>query len=143
MSKWLTRIIVQNAFYQRMANLAKRIKLGKKQVSLYYAIAIFEKLWNDEILDRANGVAFSFALAVFPAIIFLFTLVPYIQYFVPDINNDQIIGFMANLLPENLYAVADTTIHDIINKERGDYSLWFCIYTHLINQRNDLADECL
>ncbi len=134
MSKWLTRIIVQNAFYQRMANLAKRIKLGKKQVSLYYAIAIFfEKLWNDEILDRANGVAFSFALAVFPAIIFLFTLVPYIQYFVPDINNDQIIGFMANLLPENLYAVADTTIHDIINKERGGLLSFGFVFTLILS----------
>lgn len=134
MTKWLTHIILKNAFYQRMVGLAKQIKLGKNQVSLYTAVAIFlEKLWNDEILDRANGVAFSFTVAIFPAIIFLFTLVPYLQYFFPEVNNDQIIGFMENILPETLYAAADTTIHDIINKPRGGLLSFGFIFTLILS----------
>lgn len=98
----------------------QRIKIGKDKIGLYDAIIIFlTKMSNDEILDRANGVAFSFTMAIFPAIIFLFTLTPYIQNFFPDLTNDEIIGFLENILPANLYAAAETTIHDIISKERG------------------------
>jgi membrane protein len=42
-------------------------------VSLYKIIKLFVRdLTENEILIRANGVAFSFILAIFPAIIFLF-----------------------------------------------------------------------
>jgi len=96
------------------------MKLGKDKVGLYDAIVIFiKKISNDEILDRANGVAFSFTLAIFPAIIFLFTLVPFIGTFYPEVTTDVIIEFMEDMMPETLYAAADTTIHDIISRKRG------------------------
>ena len=74
---------------------------------------------SNELLDRTNGVAYSFTVAIFPGIIFLFTLTPYIQNFFPEITNDDIIHFLENLLPQNLYLAAETTITDIIGKQRG------------------------
>jgi len=98
----------------------QRIKVGKVKVGLYDAIVIFvQKMSNDRLTARANAVAFSFTTAIFPAIIFIFTLTPYIQNFFPEVTNEEIIGFLENILPETLYSAADTTIHDIINKQRG------------------------
>lgn len=116
----LLSIILNNPVYQRFIDLLQRIKVGKAKVGLYDAIVIFlRKMSDDNLMSRANSVAFSFTMAIFPAIIFLFTLTPYIQNFFPDVTNDEIIGFLENILPANLYAAADSTIHDIINKQRG------------------------
>jgi len=116
----LINIILENPLYLRLIAFLQRMKLGKDKVGLYDAIVIFiKKISNDEILDRANGVAFSFTLAIFPAIIFLFTLVPFIGTFYPEVTTDVIIEFMEDMMPETLYAAADTTIHDIISRKRG------------------------
>ena len=112
--------IFKNPLYLRFVALLQRIKLGKNKVGLYDAVVIFiNKMQSDELLDRANGVAFSFTMAIFPAIIFLFTLTPYIQEFFPAVDNHEIIGFLKTILPDNLYTAAESTISDIISKQRG------------------------
>lgn len=112
--------IFKNSLYLRLIALLQRIKLGKSKVGLYDAIVIFlQKMYNDELLERANGVAFSFTMAIFPAIIFLFTLTPFIQNFFPAVDNHEIIGFLKTILPDTLYQAAETTITDIISKQRG------------------------
>lgn len=116
----LLNIIFRNRYYLKLIDIIQKVKLGKDKIGLYDAIIIFlQKMRDDKLIIRANGVAFSFTLAIFPAIIFIFTLTPYIQNFFPEVTNDEIIGFLENLLPANLYAAADSTIHDIINKQRG------------------------
>uniref|UniRef100_UPI00404760FC YihY/virulence factor BrkB family protein n=1 Tax=Roseivirga sp. TaxID=1964215 RepID=UPI00404760FC len=120
MKNRILHLIFENKLYLQLVAFLQRIKIGKDKIGLYDAIIIFlTKMSNDEILERANGVAFSFTMAIFPAIIFLFTLTPYIQNFFPDLTNNEIIGFLENILPANLYAAAETTIHDIISKQRG------------------------
>jgi membrane protein len=120
MKNKILSLIFKNKLYLQLVAFLQKIKIGKDKIGLYDAIVIFlSKMSNDEILDRANGVAFSFTMAIFPAIIFLFTLTPYIQNFVPDLTNDEIIGFLEDILPANLYSTAETTIHDIISKQRG------------------------
>jgi membrane protein len=120
MKNKILNLIFKNKLYLQLVAFLQKIKIGKEKIGLYDAIVIFlSKMSNDEILDRANGVAFSFTMAIFPAIIFLFTLTPYIQNFIPDLTNDEIIGFLENILPANLYSTAETTIHDIISKQRG------------------------
>lgn len=112
--------IFKNPLYLRFVALLQRVKLGKNKVGLYDAVVIFlQKMNNDELLARANAVAFSFTMAIFPAIIFLFTLTPYIQNFFPAVDNHEIIGFLKTILPTNLYEAAETTITDIIEKQRG------------------------
>ena len=116
----LLNYIFKNAVYLRLVALLQRVKLGRNKVGLYDAVVIFlQKMYNDELLDRANAVAFSFTMAIFPAIIFLFTLTPYIQEFFPAVDNHEIIGFLKTILPGNLYLAAETTITDIIGKQRG------------------------
>jgi membrane protein len=77
---------------------------------------LIEKILLYNIDQRATAVAYNFTLAVFPAILFLFTLIPYI----PIQNMEvQIMGFMHDAIPEPLYDFAATTIYDIINRKQG------------------------
>jgi membrane protein len=89
-------------------------------VSLYKIIKLFVRdLTENEILIRANGVAFSFILAIFPAIIFLFTLIPYITQYIPEVNTESIMAFLADMMPSSMYDVTATTVQDIISNQRG------------------------
>jgi membrane protein len=89
-------------------------------VSLYKIIKLFIRdLTQNEILIRANGVAFSFILAIFPAIIFLFTLIPYITQLIPEVNTQSIMAFLAEMMPASMYDVIASTVHDIISNQRG------------------------
>lgn len=113
---WLER----QPLFKRFISVLQHIKLGKHKTGLYEAIIIFlKKMSNPIILDRTNAVSYSFTVAIFPGIIFLFTLTPYIQNFFPEITNEDIILFLENLLPENLYLAAEATITDIIGQQRG------------------------
>jgi membrane protein len=101
----------------------RNIRFKKHEnVSLYKIFKNFLKnLREDEISDRANGVAFNFILATFPAIIFLFTLIPYVTAYFPEITRDSIMGFIrdSELLPASMYDVVATTIMDIVSNQRG------------------------
>jgi membrane protein len=61
-------------------------------------------------------MAYNFTLSIFPAIIFLFTLIPYIggQDF-----NQNIIDFLRDFMPPEMFNAAEGTINDIVNKPRG------------------------
>ncbi|GCC50828.1 YihY/virulence factor BrkB family protein [Chryseotalea sanaruensis] len=106
---------------QRFVDLLRRVHMSKKrQVSLYSVIKIFFKnIKEDDILDRANGVAYNFILAIFPTIIFLFTLIPYISSVIPDVNTNSIMEFLGSMMPQSMYEVVASTIEDIIGNSRG------------------------
>jgi len=101
----------------------KKIKIkgrGNHHLSLYKFIKLF--LFNideDEVLDRANGVAYNFILAIFPTIIFLFTLIPYISTYFPTITTEGIMTFLSDYMPPSLYESAASTVTDIVSKQRG------------------------
>jgi membrane protein len=101
-------------------------------ISLYKIFKCFLKnLREDEIMDRANGVAFNFILATFPAIIFLFTLIPYVSDYFPQINQESILRFIYHIMPQTMYEVASTTVLDIVSKERGGlltFGFFFAMY---------------
>jgi membrane protein len=91
-----------------------------EEVSFYKIFKVFiRNLEEDEIMDRANGVAFNFILATFPAIIFLFTLIPYVTAYFPEINTESIMLFMKDLVPSDTYEVVSTTVFDIVSNQRG------------------------
>jgi membrane protein len=101
----------------------RKIRFKKHEdVSMYRIFKCFlRNLRDDEITDRANGVAFNFILATFPAIIFLFTLIPYVTAYFPDITQESIMGFIrdSNLMPGHMYEVAAGTVMDIVSNQRG------------------------
>jgi len=99
----------------------RKIKFPQwNNVSLYKIIKLFIRdLMQNEILIRANGVAFSFILSIFPAIIFLFTLIPYVTQYIPEVNTQSIMQFLAGMMPASMYDVIASTVQDIISNQRG------------------------
>ena len=99
----------------------KKIKFKKyDNLSLYRFLKIFlHNIHEDEIMNRANGVAYNFVLAIFPLVIFLFTLIPYITTYFPDVNQHSIMEFLGDLMPTSMYEVISSTVLDIVSNQRG------------------------
>lgn len=93
-------------------------------VSLYDVLVLLvRKLLIYDIDQRASAVAYSFTLASFPAVIALFTVIPYIPVEGLDV---QIMEFLERVMPEGIFADASATIFDIVSKPRsGILSLGF------------------
>jgi len=74
---------------------------------------------------RAEATAFNFFLALFPFIIFLFTLIPYIP-----INNFQetLMSLFEDFIPADTYGMVESTITDIVLRQNtGLLSLSFVL----------------
>lgn len=107
--------------FQSVISWLKRVKLRRRDnLSLYEIVRIFlEKLSQDEIIERANGVAFNFTLAIFPGVIFLFTLIPFLHQLIPEVSQENIMEFISNFMPPEMYSTVFVTVDDIVNNARG------------------------
>jgi membrane protein len=106
-------------FWERILVRAKKITFpGLDGMALYDVMVFFWKSIVDGALStRASAIAFSFFMALFPAIIFLFTLIPYIP-----IENFQTELFLLikDMVPENAFRAIEETVQDILTQQRGD-----------------------
>ena len=65
---------------------------------------------------RASSIAYNFFLALFPMIIFIFTIIPYIPlHNLPNLLMDNLRTFF----PEHVFKTVQSTIEDIIRRPRG------------------------
>jgi len=90
---------------------------GLGGLPIYNVLEFFVKsLVEGAISVRASSVAFNFFLGIFPAIIFFFTLIPYIP-----IENFQIelLNLIKDVTPEFAYETIESTIIDIATIKRG------------------------
>ncbi|MBK5284253.1 MAG: YihY/virulence factor BrkB family protein [Bacteroidia bacterium] len=76
----------------------------------------FTGIQKGAIKSRASSVAYSFFLALFPAVIFLFSLIPYIpiKNFQP-----QLLELLQDIFPKDAYLATRSTIEDIVKHQRG------------------------
>ncbi|MEA3447924.1 MAG: YihY/virulence factor BrkB family protein [Bacteroidota bacterium] len=108
-----------------MQYLKKWLKTKAKKFSLpgfdkypIYDIGVFfiRGVQKGAINQRAASVAYNTFLSIFPAIIFLFTLIPY----VPVENfQESLLNLLENFVPHNAYLAMEDTIIDIITNQRG------------------------
>tara|TARA_R110002012_G_scaffold296032_2_gene492993 strand:+ start:46440 stop:47345 length:906 start_codon:yes stop_codon:yes gene_type:complete len=105
-------------FLRSIIHFLKRKRLKRSGVSYFNLIKIFiDELSDHNLIERANNVAFQFTLAIFPAIIFLFTLIPYLPI---ENLNQEVMGLLEETMPQSVFEVAQSTIDDILSKSRGD-----------------------
>jgi membrane protein len=85
----------------------------------FYSILNFinEEVQKDSITTRANSIAFSLFLSIFPFIIFLFTLLPYLP-FTEDYTN-TISENTVRVLPSNVHNYLMNVIKDLTQIKRG------------------------
>lgn len=97
---------------------------GFKGKSIYQVGKFFVNgLFKEDLNLRASSLAFNFFIAIFPLIIFLFTLIPY----VPVDNLEFLITeLIQKFLPDNAFEFVNETITDIItNQNAGLLSFGF------------------
>jgi membrane protein len=103
--------------YRKFILFLKRFSLNNGQTNLYeVADVLIREIKLDSVTKRASYMAFNFTLSLFPTIIFLFTLIPYIP--IPDLNV-SILNFLQDFMPKEMYAATASTIEDIVNIPRG------------------------
>ncbi len=82
---------------------------------LYDVLAFFGRgLFEGSLTTRASSVAFNFFLAIFPFIIFLFTLIPYIP--IADFQI-TLMGLFEDIIPPETYEMVESTIAGIILRQ--------------------------
>ncbi|MBU0487681.1 MAG: YihY/virulence factor BrkB family protein [Bacteroidetes bacterium] len=92
------------------------LPIFQKLSLLQVARMLKEKLSQSALTTRASAISFNFFIALFPGIIFFFTLIPYIP-----IENFQatLMGILSGILPESAYQAAAQTLEDIITRQQG------------------------
>jgi membrane protein len=65
---------------------------------------------------RASAFSFNFFLSLFPAIIFFFTIIPYIP--IPHFQ-DTLMQTMQDIIPDRAYQTVQSTLFDVIKQPRG------------------------
>jgi len=102
-----------------LINWSKHLILpGFRGMNSYDVGSFFLKgLIEGALTTRASSIAFNFFLALFPALIFFFTLIPYIP-----IENFQetLLQLIVEVLPPSTNDIAYQTVKDIVNNQRGN-----------------------
>ena len=123
--------IIQSAWYQRLIKWSKIFVLpGFEGLNAYEVSSFFIKGMKESNLTlRAAAMSFKFFLAVFPGIIFLFTLIAYIP--IEDLHS-EIISYLGNIMPKEAFSLTQSTIEDLLkNKHSGLLSIGFLITIYM------------
>lgn len=130
--------------YKRLKKIGEKIARRAEKISLpffdgvpLYDVAIFfwRSIVDGAITTRASAIAFSFFIAFFPGLIFMFTLIPYIPI---DNFQYELLAIIEQVMPGSTYTTIEGTVTDIITQPRGGLlSLGF--FLALIFATNGLA----
>ncbi|TKB97735.1 YihY/virulence factor BrkB family protein [Pedobacter cryophilus] len=116
--QWLHEFLFKFKFYRRFIEWTKFIILpGFSPLPLYtVALFFFQEIQKDSLVNKASSLAYNFMMAIFPSIIFIFTLIPYIP--IKNFQN-QLMSIISLLLPENAYLAFESTLEDIVKNQNG------------------------
>lgn len=122
--KKLIKRIKESIIVETLIQISRNIMLDRKQgLSLYYiGLFVGREFKENNVNAESKAVAYNFTLAVFPAIIFLFTLIPYLTQYLPTVNGQpyDIMEFFRENTPKTLFPFVESTITDIVsNKHDG------------------------
>lgn len=124
-------------FGEKIADRAKKIKLPFFEGVPLYDVALFfyHSIAKGAITTRASAIAFSFFIAFFPFIIFLFTLIPFIPI---DNFQNELLRLIEDMVPPVTFKAIENTVTVIITQPRGDL-LSIGFFAALIFSTNGLA----
>ena len=108
-------------------------------LSLYDVATFFWRgMIEGAVPSRASAISFSFFLALFPGVIFLFTLIPFIplQGF-----QEQLFLLLQEVLPPTSFDAAYTTINDILTIRRGNLLSVTIIATLIFSTNGTLPQQ--
>jgi membrane protein len=127
--KWLRN----NRIYRWLRIWGRKFTLpGFEGMPIFDVVQFFfSGIRQSSLLARANSLSFTFTLALFPMILFLFTLIPYIPV---EGLQDSILNALDNMLPEQVHGFLQNTITEIVSKQSGGWlSLGFFMAFYFSN----------
>jgi membrane protein len=92
----------------------------------------YRALSEGAVTSRAASVAFSFFMALFPGVIFVFTLIPFIPI---EGFQEELFALLQDVLPPTSFEATQSTINDILTVQRGDL-LGLTVFAALIFATN-------
>ncbi len=115
---WLHKLLLKFKPYYLLIEWTKVMILPGFSPLPVYTVAsfFFQEIGKDELINKASSLAYNFMLAIFPAIIFIFTLIPYIP--IDDFQN-QLMNLIALVLPLEAYDAVKTTLLDIVSNQNS------------------------
>jgi membrane protein len=119
--KWYQRplpdVIAETDVFAVVKSVLSRIVLpGFSGLPLWYVLSFFYKgLQHGSVGIRAAALSYNFFLAIFPGILFFFTLIPYLP--IKNLNT-EILQLMRDLMPEDIYNISSGTVTDIVSRKR-------------------------
>lgn len=116
---WVHRQLLKIKLYAMFIEWTKVCVLpGFSPLPLYtVATFFFKEIGKDSLVNKASSLAYNFMLAIFPAIIFLFTLIPFIPKSIGF--QKQLMKLIVLVLPADAYAAFNSTLDEIVNKQNG------------------------
>ncbi|RLD66452.1 MAG: YihY/virulence factor BrkB family protein [Bacteroidetes bacterium] len=111
-SGWMNKILRWRPFRIFKIMLMRLVLPGFDGIPLYNVLIFFGRsLAKGALTQRAAAISFNFFLALFPAILFFFTLIPYIP-----IENFQatLMMLIEDTVPSSTYQTIETTLTEII-----------------------------
>jgi membrane protein len=122
---------------EKIAEKAQKISFPFFDGVPIYNVALFfwRSIVDGSITTRASAIAFSFFIAFFPFVIFLFTLIPYIPI---ENFQDELFLLVQQVVPASTFSTVEETLTIILKQPRGDL-LSFGFFAALIFSTNGLA----
>ena len=116
-------------WYHRDENFLRMVRFPGTKVPLLDVLIDFVKLFTKgRTMDRAAGVAFNFFVALFPLILFFFTLIPYIP--IPHLYERVMLALDDFLIPSGTMDYVKETIDNIMNQPHDgllSLSIFLCL----------------
>ncbi|MEJ2880691.1 YihY/virulence factor BrkB family protein [Pedobacter sp. GR22-6] len=124
--EWVHKQLLRIRIYAMFIDWTKVCILpGFSPLPLYtVASFFFKEIGKDSLVNKASSLAYNFMLAIFPAIIFLFTLIPFIPKRIGF--QDKLLQLITLVLPADAYQAFSDTLDEIVHKQnRGLLSVGF------------------
>lgn len=123
MIKFFGQLLLKIPFVRMMLILAKKHSFpGFEGIPVFYVIRTFYiGLTENSITDRAAAATFTFFMALFPTLLFICTLIPFVPI---EGFQEQLLSLYGSLMPPQVSSLLNDTItHVVLNTNGGLLSI--------------------
>lgn len=109
---------LRNSMAFTIRQLRRIVLPGFDGMPLFNVLGFFGRgLFEGRLTLRASAIAFDFFLALFPAIIFFFTIIPFVP--IEDFQ-PTLLQTLQDVIPATLWTHVNSTLEEIITRPRSD-----------------------
>lgn len=114
MAKKIDRKLIKIPIYRKLIRFFKTTDIpGLQGLSIYRFFQIYlSGIFKGAFSNRAGSIAFTFFMAIFPFILFILNLLPFVP--LEDFQED-FLNFVKDSVPPNTYGAIESIITDILN----------------------------